>query len=47
MKLFIIRLMIIACLWLLLNFVIRRADALLIAFVLEYIIEPFIVEKMR
>ncbi len=43
-----IKIMIIACLYLLFRFVFRFLDTpLLSAFVLEYIIEPFIVEKTR
>jgi hypothetical protein len=45
MKLFIIRLLIILCLFLIVEFVLHLAGALLIAFVVCYIIEPLIISK--
>lgn len=46
MKLFLLRLLIIAALFLLFNFVLLWPGALLIAFIIEYIIEPVIVTKI-
>jgi hypothetical protein len=46
MKLFIIRILLIALLWLLFTYVIHWGEALIIAFVGEYIFEPLIVSKV-
>ena len=46
MKLFIIRFLIIAVLYMFFRFVFRQPEALLIAFVLEYIVEPLITSKI-
>jgi len=44
MKLFLVRLLLIALLWLLLTYVIHWPEALITAFVVEYILEPLLVK---
>lgn len=47
MKLFIIRALLITLLYVVFRFMLRQPDALLIAFVLEYIFEPLISQYLK
>lgn len=47
MKLFLIRFLVIGALYLLFRFALKWPEALLLSFVIEYVIEPAIVREMR